>query len=72
MSLNKVEEVGTNLPDVQSMEMQILEEESDANVQEKFDISTCSICNKGATHKYISWSECHVQIHYRCMFLPSY
>ena len=54
------------------MEMQILEEENDANVQQKFNTSTRSLCNKDLTDKYISYSECHVQIHYRCTFLPSY
>ena len=74
MSLNKVEEVGRSLPDVQSREMQILEEENDndANVQQKFNTSTCSVCNKDETDKYIYCSECHIQIHYRCTFLPSY
>ena len=32
MSLNNVEKVGTSLPDIQFREIQILEEESDANV----------------------------------------
>ena len=54
------------------MEMQILEEENDANMQQKFNTSTCSLCNKEVTDKYISCSECHVQIHCRCTFLPSY
>ena len=72
MFKNNMEKVGTSLPDVQSGEMQILEEEIDANVQQKFNISTCSICNKDAMDKYISCSECHIQIHYRCTFLPSY
>ena len=49
MSLNNVEEVGTSLPDVQSWEMQILEEENDPNVQQNFDTSTCSECNKHYT-----------------------
>ena len=52
--------------------MQNLEEENDANMQQKFNTSTCSVCNKDATDKYISCSECHIQIHYRCTFLPSY
>ena len=72
MSLNNMEKVGTSLPDVQSREMQNLEEENDANMQQKFNTSTCSVCNKDATDKYISCSECHIQIHYRCTFLPSY
>ena len=72
MNLNNVEEVGTKFPHVQSRKMQILEEENDANVQQKFNISTCSVCNKDATVKYISCSECHIQIHYRCTFLSSY
>ena len=54
------------------MKMQILEEENDANMQKKFNTSTCSLCNKEVTDKYISCSECHVQIHCRCTFLPSY
>ena len=52
MSLNNVEEVGTSLPDVQSREMQILEEVNDANVQQKFNTSSCCVCNKDATDKY--------------------
>ena len=72
MNLNNVEEVGTKFPHVQSRKMQILEEENDSNVQQKFNISTCSVCNKDATVKYISCSECHIQIHYRCTFLSSY
>ena len=59
-----MEKAGTSLPDVQSREMQILEEESDANMQQKLSTSTCSICDKDTTGKYISCSECHVQIHY--------
>ena len=70
MSLNNMEKAGTSLPDVQSTEMQTLEEENDANVQQKLNTSNCSICNKDATDKYISCSECHIQIHYRCTFLP--
>ena len=31
------------------MEMQILEEENDANVQQKFNTSTRSLCNKDLT-----------------------
>ena len=72
MSLNNMEKVGTSLPDVQSREMQNLEEENDANMQQKLNTSTCSVCNKDATDKYISCSECQIQIHYRCTFLPSY
>ena len=72
MNLNNVAEVGTKLPDVQSMEMQILEDESDASVQQKFNASTCSICNKDVTDKYISYGECYIQILYRCTFLTSY
>ena len=72
MSLNNMEKVGTSLLDVQSMEMQNLEKENDANMQQKVNTSTCSVCNKDATDKYISCSECHIQIHYRCTFLPSY
>ena len=72
MSLNYMEKVGTSLPFVQSREMQILEEENDVNMQQKFNTSTCSVCNKDATDKYISCSECHIQIHYRCTFHPSY
>ena len=72
MSLNNMEEVGTSLSDVQSREIQILEEESDANMQQKFNTSTCNVYNKDATDKYISCNECHMQIHYRCTFLQSY
>ena len=72
MSLNNMEKFETSLPDVQSREIQNLEEENDANIQQKFNSSTCSICNKDATDKYISYSECHIQIHYRCTFLRSY
>ena len=71
MSLNNMKKVGTSLLDVQSMEMQNLEKENDANMQQKINTSTCSVCNKDATDKYISCSECHIQIHYRCTFLPS-
>ena len=67
-----MEKVGTSLLDVQSREMQILEEENDENMQQNFNTSTCNVCNKDATYKYISCSECHIQIHYRCTFLPSY
>ena len=72
MSLNSVEEAGTSLPDIQSREIQILKEENDANVQQNVNTSTCSVCNKDATDNYISCNECHIQIHYRCTFLPSY
>ena len=48
-----MEKVGTSLLDVQSMEMQNLEEENDANMQQKFNNSTCSVCNKDATDKYL-------------------
>ena len=72
MTLSNMEKVGTSLPDVQSREMQNLEEEKDANMQQKFNTSACSLCNKDATDKYISCSEWHIQMHYRCMFLPSY
>ena len=54
------------------MEMKILEEENDVNVQQKLYASTCSGCNKDAKINYISCSECHVQIHYRCTFLTSH
>ena len=67
-----MEKVGTSLLDVQSMEIQNLEEENDANMQQKFNTSTYSVCNKDAAGKYISCSECHIQIRYRCTFLPSY
>ena len=60
MSLNNMEEVGTSLPHVKSREMQVFEEKNDANLQQKFNTSTYSV------------SECHIQIHYRCTFLPSY
>ena len=49
MSLSNIEEVGASLPDVQSREMQILEEQNDANVQQNFNNRTCSVCNKDAT-----------------------
>ena len=58
--------------DVQSMEMKILEEENDVNVQQKLYASTYSVCNKDAKIKYISCSECHFQMYYRCTFLPSH
>ena len=67
-----MENVGTSLLDVQSMETQNLEEKNDANMQQKFNTSTCSVSNKDATDKYISCSECHIQMHYRCTFLTSY
>ena len=54
------------------MEMQNLEKENDANIQQKVNTSTCSVCNKDAADKYISCSGCHIQIHYKCTFLPSY
>ena len=72
MSLNNVEEVGTSLPDVQPREMQILEGENDANVQQNFNTSTCNVCNRDAIDKHISCCEWDIQIHYRCRFLPSY
>ena len=58
-----MEKVETSLVDVQSREMQNLEEENDANMQQKFNTSTCRVCNNDATDKYISCSECHIQIH---------
>ena len=67
-----MEEAGTSLPDIQPWEIQILEEENNANVQQNFNTSTCSVCNKDATDEYISCNECHIQIHYRCTFLPLY
>ena len=63
MSLKNIEKIGTRLAEVQSREMQILEEENDANIEQKFNTSTCSVCNKDATYNYISCSECHIQIH---------
>ena len=45
MSLNNMEEVETSLSDVQYREMQILEEEKDANMEQKFNTSTCSVYN---------------------------
>ena len=60
MSLNNMEKVGTSLLDVQSMEMQNLEKENDANMQQKVNTSTFSVCNKDATDKHISCSECHI------------
>ena len=47
MSLNNMEEVRTSLPDVQSRE------ENDANMQQKLNTLTSSVCNKDATGKYI-------------------
>ena len=61
MSLNNMEEFEISVPDVQSREMQILEE-NDAHVQQNFSTSTCSMFNKGATGKYTPWSEYHIQI----------
>ena len=72
MSLNNMEKVGTSLPDVQSREMLILEEGNNANMQQKINTSTYSVCNKDATDKCISCSESHIQINHRCTFLPSY
>ena len=46
MSLNNMEEVRTSLPDVQSRE------ENDANMQQKLNTLTSSVCNKDATGKY--------------------
>ena len=60
MSLNNMGKVGTSLLDVQSMEMQNLEKENDANMQQKVNTSTFSVCNKDATDKHISCSECHI------------
>ena len=45
MSLNNMEEVEATLSDVQYREMQILEEEKDANMEQKFNTSTCSVYN---------------------------
>ena len=56
-----MEEFEISVQDVQSREMQILEE-NDAHVQQNFNTSTCSTCNKVATGKYIPWSEYHIQI----------
>ena len=72
MSLSNMEKVGTSLPDVQSREMLILEEGNNANMQQKINTSTYSVCNKDATDKCISCSESHIQINHRCTFLPSY
>ena len=41
-------------------------------MQQKFNASTCSVCNIDAKDKYISCSEFYIQIHYRFTFLPSY
>ena len=60
MGLNNMEKVETSLPDVQSREMQILEEENDANMQRKFNTSIWRVCNKDAIDKYISCSESHI------------
>ena len=72
MSLNNVEEAKTSFSDIQSREIQILEEENNANVQQNFNTSTCSACNKDVTDEYISCNKCDIQIHYRCTLLPSY
>ena len=72
MGLNNMEKVGTSLTDVQSREMEILQKENDANMQRKLNTWTWRVCNKDATDKYISCSESHIQIDYRCTFLPSY
>ena len=56
-----MEKVGTSFLDVQSREMQNVEEENDANMQQKLNTSTCSVCNKDTTDKYISCSECHIK-----------
>ena len=45
MSLNNLEKVGASFPDIQSMEIQILEEENDTKKQQNFNTSACSICN---------------------------
>ena len=45
MSLNNMEEVETSLLDVQYREMQILEEEKDANMEQKLNTSTCNVYN---------------------------
>ena len=34
------------------MEIQVLDEENDTNVQQKFNASTCSVSNKDAKVKY--------------------
>ena len=64
MSLNNLEKVVASLPDVQSMEIQILEEENYAKVQQKFNTSTCCVCNKDAKDKYIFCSECYITFMY--------
>ena len=71
MSLNNLEKVTASFPDIQSMEIQIFEEENDAKKQQNFKASTCSICND-AKDKCISCSEFFIHIHYRCTFLPPY
>ena len=71
MILKNVDEVGTKFAGYQSTEMQILEEEYDANVQQKFNRLICRVYNKDATNKYIPCSECHIYIHYKCKFLPN-
>ena len=71
MSLKITKEVGIKFAGYQAMEKHILEEEYDANVQQKFNRSTCSVCNKDETSKYILCSECHIYIHYKCMLLPN-
>ena len=56
MSLDNVEKVGTSFPDVQFGRRKRC-------VPQNFNNSTCSVCNKDATDKYVSCSERHIQIH---------
>ena len=65
MSLSNLEEFAASLLDAQFVEIQILEEENKAKVQQRFNASTYSVCNKDAKDKYISCIECHSHIHYR-------
>ena len=72
MRLNSVEQVGISLSDVQAIEKQSFKEKNYANAQQKFNASTCSVCNKDPKDRYISCIECHILIHYSCTFLRPY
>ena len=76
-----MEEVGTSLPDVQSREIQILEEGSNVNMQQKFNTSTCNVYNKDAkmqqiriylamnvTCKYITDARSYRRINFTILF----
>ena len=76
-----MEEVGTSLPDVQSREIQILEEGSNVNMQQKFNTSTCNVYSKDAkmqqiriylamnvTCKYITDARSYRRINFTILF----